>query len=631
MKLPEGQFVIKVQRDQQLVARPAFSGCHVARVPGLGSEESEKHAADVARSLAMHLTLLQNICADTIQLMRFSREEIQQMDEASLRLQVLKPLFERMGFQDVFHHHGGTGEKGKDFVMWKAGELGERVNYAVVAKVERTSGKADMGAHSAGGVTFQIQQAFGASFRDPLTGEDQRVSECWVVSSEEITKESKDSILLVLQNSNLDRLVKFVDGDRLWKLIQDHFPVSVAMDNVHQAQRILDNLDENWRVAVSTQGGKVDFIPEPKHQDKPIEPLVTKVKFQCPDNDAGNTKLEEIRSAIEKGTPLVLEAPHLVGVEFPSFMQSLIGEVGKVEWKPSPPSKSVEMLLRIESDNGTRLELDSILFDVERAGTKEVLLSNRGQNHPWIFEIVLQSPQDPATLKFGINFEGLNVHRLLQACRLTNSLGQPGLVSLELADTGFVLMKVRTEPMMPQLAGVPESLLSLLEALDFIQRTTHVELKLPNRELEGKEVQQVYFVAKWLSGRFSTTGVALSSSFNRTNVQSILSGAEANLGAPFTTQNSNCVEKIFGQPVPLGHVVIHLSKARITQACFDRLREEIKDPMKSIFGISFESVDDSPAEFFCLNTFASLNDLPAHVREVVGDKALQQFSENRTV
>jgi hypothetical protein len=33
MKLPERQFVIEVQRDEQLVARPAFSGCHVWRLP----------------------------------------------------------------------------------------------------------------------------------------------------------------------------------------------------------------------------------------------------------------------------------------------------------------------------------------------------------------------------------------------------------------------------------------------------------------------------------------------------------------------------------------------------------------------------------------------------------------------
>src|SRR5437016_355755 len=101
--------------------------------------------------------------------MRFARQEILEMDEAKLRLEVLKPLFEKMGFIDVFHHHGGQGEKGKDFVMWKKGELDERINYAVVVKAVRITGKADAGPGNAGGVAAQIQQAFGQRFLDPLT------------------------------------------------------------------------------------------------------------------------------------------------------------------------------------------------------------------------------------------------------------------------------------------------------------------------------------------------------------------------------------------------------------------------------------------------------------------------------
>lgn len=130
--------------------------------------------------------------------MKFTRKDILEMDEARLRMQVLKPLFERMGFADVFHHHGGIGEKGKDFVMWKSGELGERVNFAVVVKIERVTGKANAGSGTAGGVATQIQQSFGCSFLDPVTSEEQRVNKCWVVSSREISKEAVESIKAIL-------------------------------------------------------------------------------------------------------------------------------------------------------------------------------------------------------------------------------------------------------------------------------------------------------------------------------------------------------------------------------------------------------------------------------------------------
>lgn len=56
----------------------------------------------------------------------------------------------------------GTSELGKDIVMWKLGHLGERVNYAVVAKATRIS--ADDGselrealARTSADITFPIR------------------------------------------------------------------------------------------------------------------------------------------------------------------------------------------------------------------------------------------------------------------------------------------------------------------------------------------------------------------------------------------------------------------------------------------------------------------------------------------
>ena len=85
------------------------------------------------------------------------------MKEDELREQVLIPLFEAMGFRDVHHYHGGSQEKGKDIVMWKSGENRERVNYAVVAKAGKISGKAS-GSSSAGEALTQIQQCFNESY-----------------------------------------------------------------------------------------------------------------------------------------------------------------------------------------------------------------------------------------------------------------------------------------------------------------------------------------------------------------------------------------------------------------------------------------------------------------------------------
>src|SRR4051812_4156623 len=103
--------------------------------------------------------------------MSFTKDQIKNMEEKPLREQVLIPLFKEMGFNDVYHYDGGPGEKGKDIVMWTQGKINERINYAVVVKSKKVSGKAS-GTNSAGDVCTQIQQAFGRNYLDLITGEE---------------------------------------------------------------------------------------------------------------------------------------------------------------------------------------------------------------------------------------------------------------------------------------------------------------------------------------------------------------------------------------------------------------------------------------------------------------------------
>jgi hypothetical protein len=55
-------------------------------------------------------------------------ESLQSLNESELRENILIPLFKKMGYKDVRHWHGGILEQGKDSVMWKEGNLGERLN-----------------------------------------------------------------------------------------------------------------------------------------------------------------------------------------------------------------------------------------------------------------------------------------------------------------------------------------------------------------------------------------------------------------------------------------------------------------------------------------------------------------------
>src|SRR5690606_3011743 len=119
-----------------------------------------------------------------------NKEQFQQLKEDDLVNEVLIPLFRRMEYKEVFKHHGGSGEKGKDVVFWKPHLLGGRKNYAVVAKAVKLSAKANVASGTAAEIVMQVRQCFGNDYLDSITAEPQKVHECWVVSNKAIPKEA---------------------------------------------------------------------------------------------------------------------------------------------------------------------------------------------------------------------------------------------------------------------------------------------------------------------------------------------------------------------------------------------------------------------------------------------------------
>jgi hypothetical protein len=164
------------------------------------------------------LTLLEELIMNLIK----TQDQIEKLKEDSLCTEVLVPLFIAMGFRDVRYYHGGSQELGKDIIMWKEGAVGNRENYAVVVKAHRITGKTASGKGSVAEVRTQIEQCFGNPYKDPVNGSDQSVNICWVVSSHEIKKEAITALCAALKSQRLDMLVTFIDGNKLWELIEKY-------------------------------------------------------------------------------------------------------------------------------------------------------------------------------------------------------------------------------------------------------------------------------------------------------------------------------------------------------------------------------------------------------------------------
>ncbi len=144
------------------------------------------------------------------------------LTEAQLRVQVLVPLLMRMGLKNVKEYHGGVAEKGKDIVAHYTDILGARHYVAVVVKrgdIHGSVGKRG----SAVEILYQVEQALSEPFSDVYDLDPVDICECWVVTSGVIKNTAVESIRGKLAKSNLDKVTRFIDQDRLVGLLDQHW------------------------------------------------------------------------------------------------------------------------------------------------------------------------------------------------------------------------------------------------------------------------------------------------------------------------------------------------------------------------------------------------------------------------
>lgn len=149
--------------------------------------------------------------------------KIQSYDERGLREKVLMRLLVDMDYQDVRICHGST-EAGKDIVFWKEDELGDRIWTALVVKTTKITGKADDMNSSLFAVCNQVEQVFNEPYTNPRNTSKVRIDRCWVVTSSNITSAATQKAMYKFRKSNLDRVVKFLSGQDIVRLLDQYAP-----------------------------------------------------------------------------------------------------------------------------------------------------------------------------------------------------------------------------------------------------------------------------------------------------------------------------------------------------------------------------------------------------------------------
>ena len=527
-----------------------------------------------------------------------SIERLRTLKEDRLRTDVLIPLFRALGYHDVVHNHGAQ-ERGKDITMWKPDPLLGRENFGVVAKAGPISGRT-AGKGSAGEVISQIQQCLRSPFTDPITGQNQIVKTCIVVTNGTIREESITAIRSAI--GELIHHVRFIDGETLAQAVAEHLPSFSAMDHLDQAREQFKRILPNHAVAArfDETGVTLELRSAPGIEIK--HPLVDG-SFAFPDTEEGREALERLTRHFTHGEPVEIEGRYLESFELPPEIASVVGEgIGRggkpssIQLGPRQSALEVTYTVSVLSETGELAELQGVRLRAVRVGTEAVTLSNEAQKVPWHFCFTIEPRSRSFHMSLRTKLAGWNVKRQLDAVRFLAVLAHGGTLRLTDEDTG---LSMGTGVLGPGTAESPgDGTVQLLEDLVLIQSRTKSELSLPNRPITEDELETIAEVYAAVSrGRVSGTPGVLRADMHRERIEDVIAIYREGVDAPPIIVTETRTAQVCGAALDLGRVVTVIRGLYVNPDEAERVRAAKQSaPHAEFYEVSLQPGEGASAE-----------------------------------
>lgn len=545
---------------------------------------------------------------------QLTRDRVEQMNEADLRVQVLLPLFKAMGFQGVHETHGGSGEQGKDIVMWKLDELGERVNFGVVVLATRITGRAEGSGSTSAKVQFQVQQCLRSGYHNLLTLEDERMDRCWVVTSKTMKKEARESLSNTL--GDLGRLVRFIDGDELWALIERYlkpFLLSGKMVDLHEG---LGSASEHYHVIAGLGGPVVTLDLVPKYpgaeQDEPAE--ITPV-FEFPETPEGREAKAAYEAHVKTGAPVHIPPQFVSEITMPDFLKPVLASLGSFGIMMGPNALDHVFFcdVVVEQVGTDAALLTGIELRVPQAGSEQITLTNAHQELPWKFSIVVDFVNKVFHLQSTYNLLGMNVKQQLEAAEFQRALARGGMIKfVRRADEQILVGGPIDTGVFP---APVDAVITCLRKLLLIQRRTGHLFSLPD-SISSEEMEEIFSYAQIVEHGY-LKGAGAVASLQIPAGRQLARNLLEYLGDPDRAFLINGLEpqtiSLLGKEIELGKALVIATGLYLTPEDASRLRE------------AFDSQDNDEAIFHLTVHASPLNEVVIHYERWLSDAERQRL------
>ncbi len=261
-----------------------------------------------------------------------------------------------------------------------------------------------------------------------------------------------------------------------------------------------------------------------------------------------------------------------------------------------PIANSLLLKADLKCDDGERISIDYLQFDVIDPDPTKLTFSNENQPVPWKFLLILNLEEGRLQLTWGCHYNNLNVKRELEGLRFQRAMSKGGELSFVHLDSGFRFQKIAIT------AGVMEMpdkrWMDIVEKLNFIQQKVRIPIHIPNRdeEIQASEIREVFeTVQKLETGQAFINIQKWESKVGIQTAKNILAHFESGKPQSFSISFEHDFAVLLGNQVPLGPVVFTCEQTIMTPEDISELKAATQavSPSESI-PVRFKPVGKTP-------------------------------------
>lgn len=418
----------------------------------------------------------------------FTKQEVETMLEDEFVKEIILPILEGLGWQEVQNWHGRQ-ELGKDVVGWRSNpDVGYLESLAVVAKASAPSG-----AHGTAVISTQITQALNRPFRTRTTQRELEVDEVWVVVNKVLAKETRDSIKAGITLPR-GRLV-ILDLDDCWKLVQ-RFVLTSKREALQLSQDVLASMESPYDLRlVTTERGQVLEVRERYPGQSEEMPLKGRVVFTFDKPERAQELTKYLKRVEETGEEEELPEGITARVETEGIDEVALQLFGGLPDQmsftmgSSKTNEKVRLSFHVGPLEDTAVELPFVEMDILARGTKQMRLANDLQELPIRVEMLIVYAGE-ITVNFSIKVGEASAHWVHLGMQLLDAITQRGTITITNADTGIVMHQICVA--FPQSSGDwPPGFAEVARVLKKVEERTKKVVVIPAKPFTQEEVDRL--------------------------------------------------------------------------------------------------------------------------------------------